>query len=327
MFKLFRTKLSKAEQHTNPNNANVDIAKSFDTTTSFYLYLRSRLVIWRIAALTLFVTLCTILWLSSTTKSTIRDSSGPYIARVVIDFPIETDSYRHKVLTDLASDKNLAGLIVEINSPGGTITGSEILYDDIRAIASKKPSASIIYDVGASGAYMVALATDYIVCKNTSIVGSIGVVLRSFDATELASKVGIKSRTFASSEFKSSPDPISPMSEEVKQYIDTLITDGQAFFASIVKERRKLSDEELISVANGKIFNGQGALKLKLVDKIGFESDTITFIQSKGVKKNVKIIDISLTEVDDVSLMDIILDKLIGGKSVSSSSVKLMATM
>jgi protease-4 len=222
---------------------------------------------------------------------------GSYVARVEVDGIILENDQVKKRLEALAFDKNVKAVIVYINSPGGTMTGSEILYNRLKVVAGQKPVVSVIGSLGASGGYMVALAGEQIFSQQSSLTGSIGVMLQAAEVTELAKKVGVSLHTFKSSPLKGEPSPFSKMTPAVEVSINASIRDSYQQFIDMVKESRKLSGPQLKEVADGRIFTGRQAKKLGLVDHFGDETNALAWLRhKKKVGDGLKIYDYPLTK-------------------------------
>ena len=145
---------------------------------------RKRITIWRIIA---FVCLVSVIFLATTNifnTDKIKKFNNKYVARVSIKNIISSTSFLESKLKGLEKDEVVA-VILDIDSPGGEVVSSERLYSFFRNLAKKKPVVSVIKGLGTSGAYMVAMASDYIISRNTSTVGSIGVVLETEEITTL----------------------------------------------------------------------------------------------------------------------------------------------
>ena len=221
---------------------------------------------------------------------------GSYIAKIEIDGVITEDDYRSEKIVDLAKNQNVKALIVKINSPGGTAYGGEQLYNAISLVSKNKPTVSVIGTVAASGGYMTAVAGEYIVAGKTSITGSIGVILQSFEVKDLLeNKLGIKPQTLKSSKFKATPSPFETMTPEIRDATNEIIMDTYSTFVNIVQTNRKLSSEDMTLVANGKIFSGSQALQLKLIDEIGDENSALKWIhdvKKVSTKHKVKLVSL-----------------------------------
>ena len=208
--------------------------------------------------------------------------AGDYIANVSIEGIILDDDYRSEILTKIANQKNIKAVIVNIDSPGGGIVGSEVLYENLRTIAMQKPIVVMMGSLAASGGYMASIASDYIIARNGTLTGSIGVIMQSSEFTDLANKLGIKFLTYKSSPLKGVPSPFEKSNPQVNQVINDSIQDSYQFFSSLVKERRgaKLDKNNLSHILDGRIFTGRQALKSGLVDEIGGKNEALKYLNT-----------------------------------------------
>jgi len=214
------------------------------------------------------------------------------IARISIDGVI-TGNRRLSDLMQRVGDSNLvSGVVISINSPGGTTTGSEELYRSIRRLAEKKPVVTFVDGTAASGGYITAIASDYIVARETSLVGSIGVLFQYPDLSGLLGNVGVKVETIKSSPLKAEPNPFTPTSPEARAATQLVVNDTYDWFKALVRERRRLNEGELAAISTGQVFSGRQGVPMKLVDKLGSESDAIAWLeQEKKVPKDLPIRD------------------------------------
>ena len=130
---------------------------------------------------------------------------------------------------------------MRIDSPGGTVGGGEDLFRLLRRIAAKKPVVAVFGNLGTSGTYMTALGADRIFARKGSITGSIGVILQSADVTGLLEKLGVKSISVKSSPLKAQPNPMEPLSKDVRKATEALIEDLFSMFVDMVAKRRDLA--------------------------------------------------------------------------------------
>ena len=193
---------------------------------------------------------------------------GPHIARITITGVIKDDRAMQKLVRDVANS-SAAAAILSIDSPGGTTTGAESLYDELRRLAGKKPTVAVVSGMAASGAYIAAIAADEIVARGNSMVGSIGVLMQMPNAAKLMETVGVKLEEIKSSPLKAAPNPYEPITPEARQAVAAMISDSYDWFKGLVKERRKLDDAGLATVSDGRVFTGRQGIALKLVDRIG----------------------------------------------------------
>lgn len=206
---------------------------------------------------------------------------GNRIARINIDGTIATDPARLQTLNDLGEDTQVQAVIVAINSPGGTTAGGEELYEAIGQLRTRKPVVAVIHELGASAAYMTAIAADRIFARRLSIVGSIGVLYQHFNAGKLLDTIGIDLDKVATGPLKAEPDFDEAMSPEVRASLQQLVGDSFDWFVDVVAERRGLSRPQALALADGRILTGRQGVDSKLVDAIGGEVEAIAWLETE----------------------------------------------
>jgi protease-4 len=216
----------------------------------------------------------------------------PHIARVTVTGVITEDEDLTELIGDLGKEAAVRGVIVAIDSPGGTTTGGEALYDALRETAAKKPMVATVGTLAASAGYMAAIAADHIVAQRTSITGSIGVYFQYGSVVPLLDKIGVSVETVKSAPLKAEPSPFSrePV-PGAREMIARLVNDTYQWFVDIVAERRKLPRDVALRLADGSIYSGRQALDLKLVDAIGDEDQALAWLETRGVDKDLPVLD------------------------------------
>jgi len=248
--------------------------------------LRRKLTFWRLAALGIGVVAIIAVAARFGGAST---HLSPHVARIQISGIITGDRETLKLIKDVGESK-AAALIVEIASPGGTVTGSEHIYDELRRVAAKKPVVAVVDSMAASGGYIVALGTDRIFADSNSLVGSIGVLFEFPNVAKLLDTIGVKVETIKSSPLKASPNGFEPTSEAARAAIDSLVVDSYGWFKGLVKERRQMSDAQLAVVSDGRVFTARQGLPLKLVDAFGGEREAVAWLESeRGIAKDLPV--------------------------------------
>jgi len=223
-----------------------------------------------------------------------------HIARLSVDGVILENREMLKLIDKISKANAVKGVILSINSPGGSTTGGEALYGALRKLADKKPLVAEIRTVGASAGYMIALSADHIVARYNSITGSIGVLFQFGNISKLMETLGVQMDAVKSAPLKAEPDFYSPVSPEARAMLRTLVMDSYDWFVNLVAERRGLSVEEARSRADGKIYSGHNALGLKLIDAIGGEDAAIAWLETeRSVAKDLPVINWSLDEDKD----------------------------
>ena len=196
-------------------------------------------------------------------------------------------------LKKAATDKRIKGLILRVNSPGGTVTSSDIIYREIKKFKEKKglPVIACIMELAASGGYYVSLASDAIIAHPTSVTGSIGVIALKFNAKGLMEKIGIEDETIKAGDKKDLWSPFRPSTEEERKIMQNMLDDFHGKFMDVVAEGRKeLTREQIRVLADGRIYSAEQALKEKLVDGIGYLDDVIELVKKKAGVDKAKVI-------------------------------------
>ena len=170
------------------------------------------------------------------------------------------------------ADDQVKALVLRINSPGGTVTGSDLIYNEIRRFRSERkvPVVAQLMGIAASGGYYVALAADEIHAQRTTVTGSIGVIFSGFNVAGLMEKLGVENQTITSGAFKDSGSLLRRMRPEERAQLQSVINDLYERFVEVVKMgRSKLATEQIRGLADGRIFSANQALQAGLVDQIG----------------------------------------------------------
>jgi protease IV len=250
--------------------------------------LRRKLTFWRLFAVAAIIVA---LLVAAGRLRGVESHLTPHIARIEIKGLITGDRATLKLIKDVGESRASA-LIVDISSPGGTVTGSEQIYDALRRVAKKKPVVAVVNTLAASGAYIVALGADRIFASDNALVGSIGVLFEFPNVYKLLDNIGVKVETIKSSPLKASPNGFEPTSDAARAAIDSLVVDSYGWFKRLVKERRHMSDAELAAVDDGRVFTGHQGLPLKLIDAYGGEREAVAWLEKeKGVAKGLPIRD------------------------------------
>jgi protease-4 len=176
-------------------------------------------------------------------------------------------------LDKAAKDKHIKAVILKINSPGGTVTASDIIYQEIKKFKQKKkvPVVACLMDVATSGAYYVANASDTIIAHPTTITGSIGVIVMKLNLKGLMDKLGVEDESIASGDKKDILSPFRSMTEEENKIMQEIITSMyEKFLAAVDSGRKELSLDTLRPLADGRIFTADQALLHKMIDSIGY---------------------------------------------------------
>ena len=218
----------------------------------------------------------------------------PHIAKVTIDNIITQDSFRYEKLEELSQNKNTKAVIVFINSPGGTVVGGETLYKSIKNIAQQKPVISVMGEVATSAAYMASLGSNYIFAQEGTITGSVGVLVLSSEFTELAKKIGISTEVIKSGDLKASPSPLEKMTPKAREQMEKIVQEISKNFINLVKKERKLDNNKTQLISDGRIFTGQSALQIGLIDSIGNIKEAKEYLK---IERNIDMLPILNMEI------------------------------
>ena len=214
------------------------------------------------------------------------------IARISITGTIVEKRNQLKMLDNIAEAEHVQALIVYVNSPGGTTTGGEALYEGLRRVAKKKPVVAQFGTVAASAGYIVGLATDHIVSRGNTITGSVGVIVQWPEVTQLLDKIGVKMNTVKSGELKAEPNPLTKANPDALAVTSQMVADGFAWFNGLVEARRGIQVEDVPGLKEGRVFSGRQAKEYKLVDAIGGEPEVLDWLTTqRGLSKDLEVVD------------------------------------
>jgi protease IV len=288
--------------------------------------MRRKLTFWRVVAVVLAIV--GVIGLGTAWRTPgidlLTGQSGATIARVSITGLITSDQERVEALDRLARSRAKA-VILHINSPGGTTAGSEELHRSLLALKSKKPMVVVVDGLAASGAYIAAIASDHIVARETSLVGSIGVLFQFPNVGDLLGKIGVSMEEIKSSPLKAAPNGFGPTSPEARAAIEALVKDSYDWFRDLVKNRRQLDDAGLDRVADGRVFTGRQGVPLRLVDELGDEQTAIAWLaKENGIDPKTRVRDYSLHDrLSDLPFLHTAVSALLGAVGLGTLSQHL----
>lgn len=261
--------------------------------------LRRKLTLWRVLAFLGGAVALIALGLMAGGKTVIEAQSN-HIARLTISGLITGDQPTLDAINRARESKAASAVIVAINSPGGTTTGSEAIYRALRELAAAKPTVAVVTGTAASGAYVAAIGTERIIAPQTAIVGSIGVIVQYPNFVKTLDMLGVKVEAVRSSPLKAQPSGVEPTPPEARAALEATVADSYQWFRDLVKERRQLDDAQLNRVADGRVFTGRQAVPLRLIDEIGSEKEaTAWLVSSRGVTKDLKVRDYKRIDPND----------------------------
>ncbi len=191
-----------------------------------------------------------------------------------------------------ADDDHVKALVLRINSPGGTVTASDILYHEIKRFKARRkiPVVAAVMDVAASGGYYAALAADRIVVHPTSITGSIGVLMLTVNSSGLLEKIGVNASYITSGPRKDMGSPFRALTPDERAIFQEVIDRLYGRFIALIVRERRLDEARVRSFADGRIYTAGEALNLGLVDQIGYLEEAIALAREAAGLGEAKVV-------------------------------------
>ena len=277
---------------------------------------------WRVLAVVAIIIAIVVAFARSGADDVVWGYIGPRIVEVNIEGVITEDPYLLDALEQIEGDSDVAGLIVHINSPGGTMVGGEALFESLRRIGETRPIVAEMGTVAASGGYMTAIAADYIIAHRGTVTGSIGVIFQSMNFTGTLEKLGVEPLTVKSGPLKAVPNPFEPTDDAARSAMESLISDMFGVFVDMVAERRGMDTETVRQLADGRVYTGRQAVANGLIDEIGGRREALRWLQDEmGVSPDAAVVPLEIDYPED-SLMTALFEGNIG-KMLSSEGLKL----
>lgn len=190
-------------------------------------------------------------------------------------------------------DQNVKAVVLRINSPGGTVAASDMMYNELTVFKAKtkKPVIACILDVGASGGYYIACGCDEIIAGPSSITGSIGTIMQTVSFAGTMKKLGISAEAIKSGQLKDMASPLKDLAEEERQVLQAIIMQFYDNFLKVVLNGRDgLQRDELLKLADGRVFTSDQAQAAGLIDRIGYPQDAIDRAKQVAGLKNVQVV-------------------------------------
>ena len=257
--------------------------------------LRTRLWRWRFIAGAL-----ALLALGTLASLGRRSDDGPgglfgqraHIARLGISGLITEDRAMVELMKKLGDDTAVKAVILDVNSPGGTTTGGETLYNAVIELAKKKPVAAVGGTIATSAAYMISVAADRYFVHGNTITGSVGVIFQYPQVDEALGKLGIKMHEIKSGPLKAVPSMFEPLDEGGKALAEGMVKEGQQWFLGLVTARRGIKSADIPGLEQGSIFSGRQAVTYKLADEIGGEDEAVAWLEkTKGIAAKLPVFE------------------------------------
>lgn len=237
---------------------------------------------------------------------------GPHVARITIQGPIVAERPLLQLIERIRKRDDVAGVVVSINSPGGTAVGGERLYEALRKLDQQKPIVAHINAVAASAGYMIALASDHIVAHRTSLTGSIGVLIQYGSFKGLLDKLGVDIGKVDSGPLKAEPSPFEAVDPRALAALQSVVDDTFEFFLGLVIDRRDMERAKAQRLADGRIFTGKQAADDGLIDAIGDEATAVAWlVEERNVPKGLSVRNYRPSRQGDNSLSLSLADRLV----------------
>ena len=237
--------------------------------------LKRRLLFWRILAV-LALVLAAIVAVPSGARI-----GGQHIARYAITGVIGDGREQMEALDALRRDASVSAVMLHLDTPGGAVGGGEGIHAAVVELAAAKPVVAVMDGMAASAGYMIAVGTPYIVARESTLTGSIGVLLEFGDVSGLLDKIGIKADQLVSGPLKGQPSFTHPLSDQGRTYLQGLVSDLYDQFVGLVASGRHMDAAKVRGLADGRAYTGRQALGLGLVDEIGGEPEARKWLEKK----------------------------------------------
>ena len=195
-------------------------------------------------------------------------------------------------LKKAAEDDEVRAVVVRLNTPGGTVTASDIIYQELRLFQARRkiPIVVVMMDVAASGGYYIALAADRIIAHPTTVTGSIGTILVTANVEGLMQKLGVSATAIKSAEHKDMGSPFRTLTAEERRIFQSIIDELQRQFVAKVVERRRIPEAAARTLADGRIYTAPQALDHRLVDAVGYVPDAIEAAKQAAGLSEAKVV-------------------------------------
>lgn len=262
------------------------------------LHLKRQLTLWRLLAIGSIIFFLVMMVEDDENVSPV---SGNYVARLEIVDMVLDDRNRHKLLDEIENDPSAKALIVVLDTPGGTAVGGEAIYHKLRKISKKKPVVAVMRTMCTSAGYMIAIGAQRIFALDSTLTGSIGVILQAAEFTDMAQKLGITPITVKSGENKAAPSPTEKFTPQQREIIKQVVEDFYGTFLDMVAKARGMSREEVVAVAQeGRVYSGRQAKENGLIDQIGGEEEALEWLsKEKGIDAALKVRDMKVRKEYD----------------------------
>jgi protease-4 len=250
--------------------------------------LKRRLNFWRVAAVVAVVV--ALVLAGGRAKISTGGTFGSHIERYRISGLIGTGDDIVEDLRKLREDSNVAAVLLHLDTPGGAVTGGEGINAAVKELAKVKPVVAVMDGTAASAGYMIAVATPHIVARESTITGSIGVILETMNIGGLLDKIGVSNDPLVSGPLKGEPSLTKPMTPQAREVLQAMVGDLYDQFVQLVAAGRKMPESRVRELADGRAYTGRQAKALGLVDEIGGDDEAQRWLENeRGVAKGLKV--------------------------------------
>ena len=208
-------------------------------------------------------------------------ASGEHVLRLRIEGVITEDRRLLEVIEEARTDSSARAMLLVIDSPGGSMAGGEALHGALKRFAEKKPIVALMGGTAASAGYMIAMPAQHVLAREATVTGSIGVLLQSFDISELMARLGVRPDILATGPFKAQPNPFQPLTDQGRAEMMRVLEDLHAQFIAMVVAGRRMDEARVRPLADGRVFTGRQALGLGLIDAIGGEAEARAWLAAQ----------------------------------------------
>ncbi len=244
--------------------------------------LRRRASFWRVMAFVILAVAIIVGVSFSTDFQGLEDATGGgQVADIKVDGFIVTRPAAVELIDRAAKANSVKAIMLHIDSGGGAASGGEALYRAVRRAAAEKPVVAVIDGLGASAAYLTAIGADHIVARESAITGSIGVIFEYGNVSELLQKIGVQYAEVKSAPLKGEPSIFHPTDPAAAAMLKRVVDDTYDWFVGLVADRRAMPIETARSLADGSIYSGRQALRLKLIDEVGGDQEARAWLASE----------------------------------------------
>jgi protease-4 len=227
---------------------------------------------------------------------------GPHLLRLTVSGTITDDRRLLEAIDRAAKSDTVRGMILSVDSPGGTVSGGEGLHAALGRFRAAKPLVAVFGGTAASAGYMIAMPAERIFAREGTVTGSIGVILQAFDAEGAMRSLGLRAEAITSGPLKDQPSPFRPLTDEGRAALRAVVQDLYDQFVKMVAEGRHMPEDRVRALADGRVLTGRQALAAGLVDAIGGEPEARAHLASAhGIDADLPVRDLRARDLRERS--------------------------